>query len=135
MRYFTPRAFSTRNPHTGKVASAIAGGVITETVYRNLSDNIIQRCGIIPLRNRPRNGEFTEAEFQFLVDGYLNNLSYDNITALFYQQFPNHVINDGPLCQLFIIRGLDNTNSYVGFQHPAKRLLKVCLATDPVRFA
>ena len=134
MRYFTPRAFSTRDPRTGRTATAPAGGVITQSVYSKLSRNLIERCGIIPLRNRPRNGEFTRDEFMFLVKGYLSGQSREDVVAGFYQSFPNHVVNDGPLCQLFIIRGMDTTNDYVGFQHPAARLVSVCQELNPVRF-
>ena len=133
-RYFVSKSFSTRNPQTGAVISARAGETITKTKFDKLSSNIIDRCGVISLRNRPRNGEFTKDEFTFLVNSYLSEKSFDEIVTEFYQVFADHVVNDGVLCQLFIIRGLDISNDYVGFNNPAKKLLEVCSEINPSRF-
>ena len=109
MKFYVSRSFTTRNPQTGKIISGVAGQKISQSTFDKLSSSLIKRCGIIPARNAPRNGDFTPAECDFLVTQYVQGVTPVDIVGNFYQQFPGHKVNGGVECQLRIIAGVDNT--------------------------
>ena len=134
MKFYVSKSFTTRNPHTGRTINATAGSKISQTVYDKLSQSLIERCGIIPARNAPRNGEFTPTECDFLVTQYVRGFDTETIVSNFYDKFQGHKLNDGVECQLRIIAGQDNTTDDQGLSNPGRQLLNSMLTIAPHRF-
>ena len=133
MRYYSLNTVTTHTPR-GSV-TVRAGSLCTQATYDKFSKTMQQRC-FIPAKNAPRAKNFTEQEFQFLVDTYLTGASDKSIVQSFYEVFTNHPKNGGVECQLRIIAGCDNKRPEDnGLEHPAISLLKVMLFTAPSRFA
>ena len=134
MKFYVSKSFSTRNPNTGRVISATAGSKISQSTFDKLSRSLIDRCGIIPARNAPRNGDFTPAECDYLITQYVQGYDTETIISNFYDKFEGHKLNGGVECQLRIIAGQDNTSDDMGLSNPGNQLLKSMLTIAPHRF-
>jgi hypothetical protein len=89
---------------------------------------------------KPRAGKYTVDEFKAMVDIYLKNEATNSNLEDYWQQYlesmPSTDISRraGVICYFCILRGLDNTNNYIGFNNPAAALLGVLEEVDPDRF-
>ena len=58
MKYYVTHNFTSHPPRARSITAKV-GDRITQTAYNRLSSNIRERC-LIPARNAPKNGDFTD---------------------------------------------------------------------------
>lgn len=129
-------ALVTRRRHEGRRTIEILQGEVYKTTGREYKTFGSKNFMVKPraIRNKYSDQEYTTMA-QIYLEFTDQNVSLEEYWAEFTRRLPTSLASrDGVICYICIIRGLDVTNHYKGFNNPAQRLVQILNTIDPDRF-
>ena len=120
----------------GNVTQYNPGDLINGAKYNKL--NPIQKTRFIKKPRAERN-KYSVLEYTTMAEVYIfgskKGYSLDDMYSEFVRRLPNsEASREGVICYICIIRGLDVTSGYKGFNNPAQTLVNVLTEIDSDRF-
>ena len=120
----------------GNVTQYNPGDLINGVKYNNL--NTIQKSRFIKKPRAERN-KYSVVEYTTMAEVYIvgstQGWSLDDMYTEFVRRLPNsEASREGVICYICIIRGLDITSGYKGFNNPAQTLVNILNEIDDDRF-
>jgi|DEB0MinimDraft_10_1074344.scaffolds.fasta_scaffold28639_3 hypothetical protein len=129
-------ALVTRRRHEGRRTIEIIQGQVYKTTNREYK---IFGSKNFMVKPRAIRNKYSDQEYTTMAQIYLEfadqNVSLEDYWVEFTRRLPNSLASrEGFICYICIIRGLDVTNPYKGFNNPAQRLVQILNTIDPDRF-